>query len=313
MRKLILFISLCLISIIIYTQPVLDYNNSVPTIGLTYTLHNVNADSLTTGINGVNVIWDYSNLVDLQDTFSYVFIDPASSPAWASFPGSNFCCHRSNGLYIYLNISNTSNDYYGHYTNSGNTYYYNNPKTIMTFPFTYNSIFSDHFLNDQGGGDSTSGNITTSCIAYGTLILPYGTFTDILKIREEQDVLSIVQGSVAYYISDIYYWFKPGIYEPLLTIASTNYMGTTYWNAHYLDENDISVYVDKLKNDNDLHIFPNPCKDLLNISSKQNFEIYSIDGQLIKQANSNRVDVSSLKNGIYFIKIGSTINKFVKN
>lgn len=69
-------------------------------------------------------------------------------------------------------------------------------------------------------------------------------------------------------------------------------------------------------------IYPNPAKNSLTISSKQNVSIsevtiYNILGQLVETIhNSNNIDVSSLKTGNYFIKItsdkGSASSKFIK-
>jgi len=69
-----------------------------------------------------------------------------------------------------------------------------------------------------------------------------------------------------------------------------------------------------------IKIFPNPVKNSLYISgdsSNYNIKIYSLLGQLVISAsNVDEVDVSSLTNGVYLIKISnenSTITKrFIK-
>jgi hypothetical protein len=73
-------------------------------------------------------------------------------------------------------------------------------------------------------------------------------------------------------------------------------------------------------------LYPNPVSDVLNISTKGNIEISSINiyntlGQLVlvipNAKDSKTVDVSSLTSGHYFIKInsdkGTSNTKFVKN
>lgn len=65
---------------------------------------------------------------------------------------------------------------------------------------------------------------------------------------------------------------------------------------------------------------PNPTKNYLEVSGADEFYgsdlyIYSITGSLLsKQAkwNGERVDVSNLNSGIYFISIGATTAKFIK-
>lgn len=58
------------------------------------------------------------------------------------------------------------------------------------------------------------------------------------------------------------------------------------------------------------HVFPTIVNNYLNIETNINnpvFEIYTIQGELIKKlnlrANANQVDVSDLSNGVYFIKV----------
>jgi len=67
-------------------------------------------------------------------------------------------------------------------------------------------------------------------------------------------------------------------------------------------------------------IYPNPVQDILNIESQLQIEavkIYSLQGQLVKEDATNRVDVSQLTSGLYFIQLsvdGKTVTKkFIKN
>lgn len=67
-----------------------------------------------------------------------------------------------------------------------------------------------------------------------------------------------------------------------------------------------------------IKIYPNPVKNELNISGikgKQSYEIFSIDGQLVKKGTyigTQKIDASALTKGIYLIKIGEAQIKFVK-
>ncbi len=74
------------------------------------------------------------------------------------------------------------------------------------------------------------------------------------------------------------------------------------------------------ENLDELSIYPNPADNLLNIQSStqiQSVEILNIQGQLIiKEGNVNQINVSSLTNGVYMIRIatnnGVKVQKFVK-
>jgi len=67
-------------------------------------------------------------------------------------------------------------------------------------------------------------------------------------------------------------------------------------------------------------IYPNPTKEKLNIVTNGNFNKVTISdftGKMVYTGNSKIIDVSSLSNGVYFIKVETTQGvsnmKFVKN
>jgi hypothetical protein len=66
-------------------------------------------------------------------------------------------------------------------------------------------------------------------------------------------------------------------------------------------------------------IYPNPTKEYLNIdcSSLESVSVYNILGKELLKGNNNRINVSSLSKGVYFIKVSDGINsstkKFIKN
>lgn len=73
---------------------------------------------------------------------------------------------------------------------------------------------------------------------------------------------------------------------------------------------------------NDLKIYPNPTKGTIFIHSSSNtmlnnesFNIYSSDGRLVQSGtiSNNQIDVSSLVNGFYVLKIGALTEKIVLN
>ncbi len=84
--------------------------------------------------------------------------------------------------------------------------------------------------------------------------------------------------------------------------------------------------MNKLVVDSAIKIFPNPSQEELNILIPQNnsefsFEIIDLNNRIYLTSRtistSNTIDVSHLKNGLYFLKITSNgkteIAKFIKN
>jgi hypothetical protein len=75
---------------------------------------------------------------------------------------------------------------------------------------------------------------------------------------------------------------------------------------------DISSNVDLLNNNSIVSVYPNPANDVVFIKSSKiisNITFYNIVGEQIKSVNNiNKIDISSLKEGIYVIKVQFTDN-----
>ena len=100
-----------------------------------------------------------------------------------------------------------------------------------------------------------------------------------------------------------------------LVVAGTHgrTMFTTIWDVATGFEGDIS------ETSGGLNIYPNPAKDFINLSNEntnnETINIYDIRAKLVKQiisSNNIRVDISNLQEGVYFVKIGNKVSKFVK-
>jgi hypothetical protein len=67
---------------------------------------------------------------------------------------------------------------------------------------------------------------------------------------------------------------------------------------------------------NKLNVYPNPIKDILNISFDNQINsvsIYNVLGQEVIQTNQTKIDVSGLRAGTYFVKIsGDNLVKTIK-
>ena len=69
-----------------------------------------------------------------------------------------------------------------------------------------------------------------------------------------------------------------------------------------------------------LNIYPNPTTGIINLSfvkdySSSKFEVVDLSGKVVlfgKVNNKLELDVSHLTKGIYYLKIGRTMSKFIK-
>ena len=81
--------------------------------------------------------------------------------------------------------------------------------------------------------------------------------------------------------------------------------------------NILAVKDGKIQSEN-LIIYPNPVKNILNINTRQlkdfSAEIIDVSGRNILKTiiKDNKIDVSNLEQGVYYLKLGTLTNKFVK-
>ena len=83
---------------------------------------------------------------------------------------------------------------------------------------------------------------------------------------------------------------------------------------------DLLLSTDNISLKDEFKIYPNPVKNVLNLSSELPIElikIYSLQGQLIQVTSENQIDVSLLSSGLYFVSIivdgENIVKKFIKN
>ena len=77
---------------------------------------------------------------------------------------------------------------------------------------------------------------------------------------------------------------------------------------------DSETYAKLNYSSNDLIIFPNPVKENLYFSNETAFEIFDIQGRILLTSSTpvKSVNIGSLGAGVYFIRFGNSVQKFVK-
>jgi hypothetical protein len=102
-----------------------------------------------------------------------------------------------------------------------------------------------------------------------------------------------------YNLQNVCVWILP--FPPLsITLLSDNNCSK---NLKY-DTTCLWLNTKEIIHSKEISIYPNPANDKIFLSNKADIEIIDITGKiLIKQLNSNEIDISKLAKGIYFIKI----------
>ena len=72
------------------------------------------------------------------------------------------------------------------------------------------------------------------------------------------------------------------------------------------EESDFNI-LDKIK------VFPSPAKEFINVNKmKENTTIFNLSGETVMQTQNERINISMLPSGVYFVKSGNQTQKFIK-
>ena len=311
-----LLIGMFLMVNISIAQPTITAANFNPVIGQTLTYHTFTPVSLTPGNAGVNQTWNFAGTIGTA-TNTFTYVTPSSTPYGASFPGATVASNQ-NGAYDYMIANNSHLARKGVWA-SNIPIVYSDEQSIITYPFTYNSTFSDNFAATFTSGITfnRSGTINGTADGYGTLILPWGTVNNVLRIHLTENYQDVSLAGTFTYSSDIYVWVVPNTHYYLYSLTALTTMGNTTYAGNYIDQASVGIAEASAAEIN-LNTFPNPATDLLKISyelkksAEVEYTVTNLTGQVIESsvdANSGGVpisksfDVSAYPAGFYFLSI----------
>ncbi len=163
-----------------------------------------------------------------------------------------------------------------------------------TFPFDYNE-----FPNSEGNGDTIWNNLTVNANSTRSLWLRIGYNSD------THPNYPVMDGDQLIY--DVYLTIQG---NP--STQSSNGGGTTpdFRLIQTINPGEEVLYTPTFEElDTEVKVYPNPTKDLIFLDYSNDIEtltLYNINGQLVKTITnfeSEPLDLSDLKNGVYFLSI----------
>lgn len=322
MKQILLFCSsMLIIGFALKAQPTLTATGINAGIGETFVLNSFTTQ-VNPGSSGTNQTWDFSSLTGTPATSIVVL--PSSTPNGSYFPNANTAWSTPGVGYSYMKTSSTAWQNCGFSPElSPVILSYSDLEDMLRFPFTYNNSYTDTWATQFVSAGYTyyrTGTTTVTADGYGTIIIPGGTYTNVLRVhflQEYQDSTYISIPYIINYTNDEYIWYKDGYHCQLAAIYTlTSSMSSTSYGGNYPT---LSSDVNEIYNPiSFLTVFPNPATDniTLNFILQQSGELEIIVSDItgrqtsvlhtqaaIIGENSINMDLSVLSSGIYIVNI----------
>jgi len=243
MKKFYLFVCCLFFSAVMLAQPILQYPDNAPVIGDIYETMCISPNGLSHEPVGPDVSWDFSQITPLTSG-SIVAIDPTTAPDGNLFPGANIALNRGDSIYTFGLVESTGFYYLGAKMTIMNfpvTMVYSDSRKFLQYPFTYNDTYTDGYKGISSVSFTeirASGESVVLADAWGTLILPTGTYHDVLRIA----ILDVEVDSI--YVNSFfttatvttrsqYIWYAPTSTSPLFSIEIQSSIAGTDTIAFY--------------------------------------------------------------------------------
>lgn len=290
-----------------------------------YTTVAVDTTGLNEGNAGPNQTWSFTNLTELGSPLSVEFKTPSSGSGSSNFPGATLV-QEIDGSWTYMKEENNSYFAMGMYSNDM-IRTYSDMQKLMQYPFSFNSTFTDTYKSTFMIEDTevrSTGTVTMTADAWGTITLPSGTYPNALRIKTVTNNTDTMMISgfpfVTSSVNTSYSWYVSGKKFPIFGIT---YIASDLFNvksASYVTNFTTSIsqnsqIADSYKLEQN---YPNPFNPSTSInfsitkSGMTSLKVYDMlgkevatlmNGNLNAGSYTATFDASSLPSGVYFYKL----------
>lgn len=325
MKKIITLL-LVITSINCFAQPTIS-SSVAGEVGDEFSFTIVNTTDFDPGPAGENVTWDFSGIATSGTASNYTLITAEATGQAGTFPGANTASDYGSDTYAFFKISPSEYSIYGVYT-PVTVISYSDPEEIVVFPLTYGTTNEDDLYSEFFSGIETirSGSNELLGDGYGTLILPSGTYTNVLRMKLQEDYSDegVDFPITIEYNFESYYWFKEGVKGPLFQYNYQEVVSgiPTVNESYQINNNMEEVAIQSNLTSSDVKLFPNPASEVLNLYASNGIqlhkaEIVDIAGRLVFAENlsgqNNVLNIQDLLAGVYIIKLTSSAGVLVES
>ena len=335
MKKLYMLVIAVIISVASQAQITITSTNT-PTAGTQVFYSYMNIDTTGAAVqaakSGANQTWDFSQMKDTT-TYVWSYVNPVTTP-WAPDYTGETLAQGLDSAFDYYEVGAGGYYFLGGENKTAYTSY-SNKKTLLTFPFTYNTTFNDTYDATVAGGlpSTITGTTGGSGDSYGTLKLPGGTYNNTLRVavtdNSSQNLPTV--GVIFYYTSSTYYWYDASNNLPLFYYV----FSTTSASFDPVVHKSIALYlltsnptnINKENESISLNLYPNPTNNNTPITLSYSIQkasdvVISVFNNIGQEVSNNtfasqipgnhieNLQLENLSKGIYTVKI-QTDNSFV--
>jgi len=317
-------------------QPILNNYTTSPQPGDKFYSRSCVKTGVNKGVGGANVTWDFSGIEPITvDMDSVIYTNCASTTYCDSVPYATVATHTTSGWGYNFYYSDTNSFRVVSNFRPGESWRYSGEANVIAYPMTYGTRKVNAFFKNQPAfGNSVSATDSFIADGYGTLILPYGTYANVLRIRVLSDYSENTSApgypTSINYRKEEYRWYQPGIHSPLLVMtydpntASAPILRSVLYYTRSKGSTGVAQYSNTL---NDVSVFPNPATNELNVKLSMTrggtvtISATDMTGRIAGAAQQQYVaagtteimyNTTALATGIYLIKVQTEAGTEVK-
>lgn len=300
--------------------------SSMPVVGDVFTSFLADTTNVRAGVGGPSKTWDFSGLQISQNKSTTKYILPSATPYGSDFSSSSLAAESNLPIknYVYMNSGTNDITINGTADTLYQTNYTLDQQKYITYPFSYDSTISDAFVGVfffLGSNKARNGSWSLKADGYGTLVLPSGTYNNVLRLHSVQVHNDIFITTTT--TSDS--WYNNLSKFPLLSISKIVRTGNFSSISQYVSVNSDVVGIEEVnKNEVGLSLFPNPtsenaiCRFILKKKTAIEISLFDMSGRNLKKLikgnyesgiNSENINLQGIPAGIYYLYFRNSENE----
>jgi hypothetical protein len=198
----------------------------------------IDTANVSSGATGDAVVWNFANLVQTGSTYTRQYVLPDVTEMGDSFSTATLAEVANDGTTSYLSERNDTTYELGVWLNAtGILIKYSRPQVRSVSPQTYKSVCTGTALFQYKYTTysyKSGGTYTISADSYGTLVLPQGTYNNVVRVRTETLYYDTLQGAGGY-VQQVHRvknsWYNLYNNAPLLEMDSVGIQSPFFTNT----------------------------------------------------------------------------------